>query len=433
MSSRILLKDGLVVDAKQNLEEKRDLLIEEGLIVETAPRLEAGSGTEIVDVSNKVVVPGFIDMHVHLREPGEEDKETIASGTRAGVAGGITSMLCMPNTVPPADNRQTVQYMQERAQRGGMARVYPVGTITRGREGVELTSFGTLLSQGVKAFSDDGSTVENSSVMYHALLYLRNFDALTISHCEEATLSRGGVAHEGYRSTMMGLQGLPAVGEELAVVRDLLLAKATGARLHLAHVSLAETVKWIKWAKEEGLRVTAEVTPHHLLLSDEALQGYNTMAKMKPPLRSEHDRQALVEAVRSGIIDVIATDHAPHRMEDKEGDFQEAAFGVSGLETAVPLLLTELVNRDILTIKELVKMYSLRPSEIVNIPGGSLEKGAVADLVVLDLNLQEVIDSRNFYSKGKNTPFHGWTITGKPVITMVAGKVKMKEGKIQEE
>lgn len=432
MNKRLLLKNALVVDPSQNINSKNEVLINGGKIEKISGKLEAGEEVQVVDLEGKVLVPGFVDIHVHLREPGQEEKETIASGSRAAAAGGITSLCCMPNTSPPADNRQTVKYVQERACRAGMSRIYPVGTLTLGQRGEELTSFGALLTEGVKAFSEDGKTVASSSVMYNALCYLRKFDVPVISHCEEESLSEGGEAHDGYWANIMGLQGLPAVAEELAVVRDILLARETGARLHLAHVSLAETVGWVRWAKEQGVRVTAEVTPHHLLLNDACLQGYNTLAKMKPPLRTEKDRQALVQGLQSGVIDAIATDHAPHCREDKNGDFSIAAFGVSGLETVIPLLLTYLVKPGMISLEQLVSSFCVRPAEIVGLPGGTLAEGAPADITVLDLEAPGEIDSAGFYSKGKNTPFEGWSATGKPLMTIVGGEIKMKDGKILE-
>ncbi len=432
MSKTLLFKNAVVLDPRQSLKAKRDILVEGGKIKKLGSHLQDGGYDEVIDLEGRFIVPGFVDMHVHLREPGEENKETIFSGSRAAVAGGITSLCCMPNTQPPIDNPQTVKYVQERADKANMARIYPLGTITLQRGGDELTSYGTLLEEGVKAFSDDGKMVASSSVMYHAMSYIRKFDALIISHCEEETLSRDGEAHEGYWSSILGLQGLPPVAEELAVARDILLARDTGARLHLAHVSLARSVEWIKWAKEQGIKVTAETTPHHLLLDHSWLEGFNPQAKMRPPLRTEADRRALLQGLKSGVIDAVATDHAPHREEDKSGDFTSAAFGITGLETAVPLLLTELVKPGVISLEHLVSCYSCRPAEILGIDGGTIKEGSPADLVVLDLEAPGRVESRNFYSRGKNTPFEGWKTAGKPVMTVVEGQIKMKEGDLLE-
>jgi len=428
MNNSIILKNGIVVDPLEGQLGKRDLFLENGIIKEIAPQISKKEGAVVKDLEGKTLVPGFVDMHVHLREPGEEEKETVRSGTAAAVAGGVTAVASMPNTCPPVDTPQVVKYLQEKAQKSALARVYPVGTITRGQRGEEMTSYGTLISEGVKAFSEDGKTVEKSSIMYNAFNYLKQFNGLIISHCEEPSLSEGTQVHDGCQAARMGLHGAPGVAEELAVARDILLARATGARLHVAHVSLAKTVSWIKWAKEEGVKITAEVTPHHLLLTEDCLRGFNPMAKMRPPLRTEYDRKALLEGLRSGVIDAVATDHAPHCQEDKSQDFESAPFGVSGLETSVSLLLTELVHPGVISLQDLLRCYSLKPARILGVSGGTLLPGNPADLTVLDLKATDKVDSSRFYSKGRNTPFEGFPLKGRPVMTLVGGEIKMEDG-----
>ncbi len=433
MVKQILLKGGYLLDPAQNWEGPQDLLLEDGRVKEVAAQIPRERAETCVEVNGKVVTPGFIDMHVHLREPGEEEKETVYSGTSAAVAGGVTAVGAMPNTQPAMDNPQTVKYLQDRIRRSAQVRVYPLGTITQGRKGEELSNYASLLASGVKAFSDDGLTVAQNRIMYQAFQYLKKFQGLIISHCEDPQLSEGGEAHEGYWANLLGIPGLPEAAEVLAVARDVLLAKATRGRLHLAHISSAESLKWIKWAREEGVDVTAEVTPHHLLLDDSMLQGFNPMAKMRPPLRTEEDRWALVEALEQGVIDVLATDHAPHCQEDKCKDFQGAANGVSGLEIALPLVITNLVKPGHLSWSRLVECFSLKPAQRLKVPGGTLAPGSPADVTVLDLEKESRIDSSRFYSQGRNTPFEGYSLQGMPVMTIVGGEIKMENGKVYRE
>jgi len=431
MEQPILLKGGTLVDPSQGFNQPCDLLLEEGKVKELAPFLDVSEDyAETIDVSGKFVVPGFVDLHVHLREPGEEAKETIADGVAAAVAGGITSVCCMPNTAPPVDNALVVNFIKEKSQQAGLAHVYPLGTLTRGRRGEEMSDYASLLEAGVKAFTDDGSYVDNSSLMYNILQYQTQFETVAISHCEDSKLSGEGVAHEGYYAHMLGLAGMPAVAEVAAVSRDILLAQATGGRVHIAHVSCAESVECIRWAKERGVQVTAEVAPHHLLLTEAALEGFDPMAKMKPPLRTEEDRQALWQGLREGVIDAIATDHAPHSRDVKDLTFTEAAFGVSSLDFVVSLLLNELVQSGNISLDELVKYFSCRPAEILGLPAGTLQKGAVADIAVIDISQVRVVDPTQFYSRGHNTPFAGKTLQGKPIMTFVEGELKMKNGKV---
>lgn len=431
MEKPVLLKGGTLVDPSQSINERRDLLIENGKVRDISFSLEPGEEyADIIDLSGRFIAPGMVDLHVHLREPGEEYKETIRGGSAAAAAGGVTSLCCMPNTVPVIDNRMTVENIKEKSLLANLVHVYPVGSLTKECRGKEMSNYASLLSAGVKAFSDDGSYVDNSALMLNILKYLSRFNAVAISHAEDTQLAGSGDAHEGYYANMLGITGIPAVAETAAVARDILLAQAAGGRLHVAHVSCAGSIEWIRWAKENGIDVTAEVTPHHLLLTDAELENYNTDAKMKPPLRTEHDRQALIEALREGVIDVIATDHAPHTREDKNCVFREAAFGVISLDFGVSLMLTELVHTGNLSLEDFVYRYSCRPAEILGLPAGTLKKGSAADVVILDLQGEDIIDDNKFYSLGSNTPFRGWKTRGKPVMTFVNGKMKMKDGKV---
>ncbi len=431
MGKRILLKGATLVDPSQKINDYRDLLIADGKIIDLAPSLEKGDGNvEVIDLEGKVITPGMVDLHVHLREPGESARETIEDGLTAAIAGGVTSVCCMPNTLPAVDNNLMVEYVKGKAHQANLGHLYPLGALTKGREGQEMNNYASLIEAGAIAFSDDGNFVNNSLLMWNIFKYLIPFQKLVVSHCEDSSLVGKGVAHDGYYASVLGLEEIPQVAETVAVARDALLAQATGGSLHIAHVSCAGTVEWIKWAKENGVNVTAEVTPHHLLLTEEYLEGFNTMAKMRPPLRSENDRQALLEGIRTGVIDIIATDHAPHKWEDKDCLFAEAAFGVSSLDYAVSLLLTELVHPGIISLDELVNIYSCKPAALMGLSAGTLRKGAVADIAVLDLHAGDTIDSSNFYSRGRNTPFDGRHIKGKPVMTFVEGEIKMKDGKV---
>lgn len=427
---KIALKGGFVVDPSQDLDERRDILVEGDTILDLPPSVDLAEGVEVIDVTGKTVAPGFIDLHVHLREPGQEEKETIASGISAAVAGGVTSLCCMPNTIPVVDNKVTVDWINRQARKTGLARIYPIGALTRGQLGKQMADYGSLTKAGVKAFSDDGKFVSSSRIMYDAMICLKELGTPVISHCEDESLAGQGSVHQGLWSQLLELPGVPSVSETMAVARDVLLAEATGARLHIAHVSCAGSLEWIRRAKDRGVKVTAEVTPHHLLLTSAAVEGYNTMAKMRPPLREESDRDALLQALRDGLIDIIATDHAPHTMEEKGRSFGEAPFGVTGLDFALSLLLTEFVQTGKMTLKQLIKSYSCRPAEIMGLPGGTLKKGSPADMTVLDLEARDVIDPDRFYSRGKNTPFAGRVIRGKPVMTLVGGKIVMEAGKV---
>jgi len=420
---RLVLKGGRVIDPSQGIDDRLDVLIEDGRITKLARPL-TGRGRS-VDVRGLVICPGFIDLHCHLREPGREDKETIATGTRAAAAGGFTAVCAMPNTDPVNDRAGITRAILDRARADGVVRVHPIGAITRGSLGEELAEYGDLREAGCVAVSDDGRPVASARVMRRALEYARAFDLTVIDHCEEPTLAHGAAMSEGTVSTLLGLRGAPAAGEAIVVERDVLLAELTGGKVHIAHASAAASVDAVRRGKARGVRVTAEATPHHLLLVDAAVKdsGYDTSTKMNPPLRAEADRQALIEGLRDGTIDCIATDHAPHTVDDKKVEYDQAAFGVVGLETAVSLCLDRLVGAGILELAQLVSLLSTRPARVLGLPGGTLAPGSPADVTVLDLDRRVQVDPARFQSKGRNTPFAGWTLKGGPVLTVVDGRV----------
>lgn len=426
-----ILQNGLVMDPKSNLEKKLDIHIQKGKIKNMAPHLEE-PGVEVIDLENKIVAPGFIDMHVHLREPGGEANETILTGCRAAAAGGFTAVAAMPNTNPCADQEGVVELVKARAQRAGLSRVWPIGAISKGQKGEEIAETGTLYKAGIVAISDDGNPVTNSEVMRRALEYSKIFDIPVISHSEDLKLSAGGLMHEGYWSTVLGLKGIPPEAEEIMEARDILLAKLTGGRLHLAHVSTAGSVELLKFAKTQGLKVTAEATPHHLLLTDEEVQGYNTSTKVNPPLRSIEHVKALRKAVKEGLIQCLVTDHAPWAEELKDQEFAKAPNGISGLETAVPICWDTLVVKENLSPMDLIAKFTVGPAEILQQPKGMLAVGEEADITVIDPHLRKQVKVANFYSKGKNSPVDGRTFQGWPVLTIVAGKIIMKDGEVKE-
>jgi len=427
----ILLKSGHVVDPAQHLNGCMDILIDGEQIKAIGPDLKAPEA-EIIDLTGKIVMPGFVDMHVHLREPGREDKETVLTGTQAAIHGGFTSIACMPNTMPVADNETVIESVLWKAQKARLSDVYPIGCITKGQQGEELTEMLLLQKAGAIAFSDDGRTVQHSGVMRRAMDYSKALNGLLISHCEDEDLRGSGVINEGIVSTELGLGGIPNAVEDLIIARDVMLAKLTGCRLHIAHVSTAGGVELIRRAKSEGVRVTAEATPHHLCLTEEAVRGYDTNTKVNPPLRTEQDRQALLVGLQQGVIDCISTDHAPHTIQDKDVEYIYAANGISGLETAVPLIWTNFVDTGALTLEQMATVMSKRPAEILGIDKGTLQVGCMADITVLDPVTEKTVEKQDFYSKGKNTPFQGVQLRGWPDLVVKSGRIVLRQGRLWE-
>lgn len=430
---RIVIRGGRVIDPSRGLDEVTDLVVEDGRIAALGRGLgPAGDDTNaaaVIEAAGLLVAPGFVDMHVHLRTPGQEWKEDLVTGTRAAAAGGYTSVCCMPNTVPPIDNGALVAHLRRRAAEEGAARVYPIGCVTVARAGERLADLGEMREAGAVALSDDGHPVMNAEVMRCALQYARMFDLPVSVHEEEADLAAGGVMHLGAVSIHLGLKGQPAEAETAMVARDVLLAEMTGGRLHVAHVSAAASVEIIRRAQSRGVGVTAEVTPHHLVLTDEAVEGYDTRAKCNPPARGEADRQALLEGLRDGTIAAVATDHAPHAREDKELEFDRAAFGISGLETAVGLILTEVVGKGHLDMMRAVDRLSTGPARLFGLEGGTLAPGASADVTLIDPTAEWTVDPAAFLSKGKNTPFDGRKLRGRVVMTVLGGRVVFAHGR----
>jgi len=423
---RILIKGGRVIDPGR-VNGPADVLIENGKIVAVGQKLDPPAGkadpsTTIIDARGKLVLPGLVDLHVHLREPGFEYKDTIQTGTAAAVAGGFTSVCCMPNTSPVNDNQSITEFILEQARLAGNAHVFPVGAITKGSEGKELAEIGELRHAGCVAISDDGQPVMNSLIMRRAMEYALAFDLPVIDHCEDLHLSEGGCMNEGLVSTQLGLPGIPSAAEDVMVARNLALAELTTARLHLAHLSTAGSVRMVRAAKSRGIRVTAEVCPHHFSLTEEAVRGFNTHAKMNPPLRTWQDVQAIKEGLRDGTIDVIATDHAPHAVQDKQQQFAAAPNGIVGLETALPLTLA-LVEEGFLSLEAAVAKLTTEPARAFGLSKGSLAPGADADVVVVDPKAQWEVDPARFRSKSRNTPFAGWKVKGRVITTIVAGRV----------
>ena len=421
--SGILIRGGRVIDPARRLDEIADVLLLEGRVEAIGRNMGMPTGVMVVDATGQVVAPGLIDLHVHLREPGQEDLETVATGALAAAAGGFSAVCAMPNTDPVCDNQGVVGFMKAQAQRAGKARVYPIGAISLGQKGQQLAEFGELVGAGAVAVSDDGKPVVSSHLMRTALEYARTFGIPVADHCEEPTLSAGGVMHEGIVSTRLGLKGIPAAAEEIMVARDLLLAELTGGHIHLCHMSTRGSVDLIRRAKDRGIRVTAEACPHHFALTHEACEGYDTNAKMSPPLREPEDREAIRQGLKDGTIDVIATDHAPHHYDAKEREFDDAPNGIIGLETALGLAITELVKTGLLSLTELVERMSSGPARIFGLPGGTLAPGAPADVTVFDPDAEWTVHPQEFYSRSRNTPFGGRRLTGRANVTIVRGQV----------
>lgn len=411
---RFLFKGGKIYRQKIGRFESGDVLVEDGQIVKVGEVRADGFDGEVVDVSGCFLVPGFMDLHTHLREPGREDEETVQSGAEAALAGGFTAVCCMPNTEPPIDNRGMVEFVLKQAQ-GALVDVFPIGAVTKGRQGKELAEMADMLDAGAVAFSDDGSPIANTEILRYALEYSRMFNVPIIDHCEDPYLSKGKSMNEGRVSTRLGLYGTPPVAEALLVARDLMMAEFTGGRVHIAHVSTRQSVELIREAKARGVRVTAEACPHHFALTDEAVVSFDPNLRVNPPLRSPEDVAAVIEGLKDGTIDIIATDHAPHSIEEKDVEFDAAAPGMIGLETAVGLALDRLVHSGNLALEQLVEKLAIRPREILNLPVPSIEEGQKANFTVLDPNREWTVNKEMFRSRSRNTPFHGWRLKGKAV------------------
>ncbi len=422
---------GLCIKNANILGKKADVLIEGDRIVAIGKIDEYIDGCGVIQADGLTLLPAFVDMHTHLREPGFEGKETIATGSMAAVAGGYASVCCMPNTKPVTDNPYIVKYIIDRAKEADKARVYPIGAISVGLKGETMAEMGKMKSAGAVAMSDDGQPVTTAQMMRLALEYAKDFNLLLISHCEDKGLVGEGVMNEGYNSTRFGLKGIPSAAEDVMIAREIILAEMLGTRVHIAHVSTASGVQLIREAKARGVKVTAETCPHYIAGTDDLVAGYNTMAKVNPPLREEKDRQAVIAGLADGTIDCIATDHAPHTKEDKNCEFNFAANGISGIETAFALCYTYLVDSGIMSLDKLSGLMTKTPAEIVGIPYGQIEVGGLADLTLVDLDAKYTIDGSKFYSKGKNTPFDGFVVKGKVKYTVVGGKIKYQSEDVQ--
>jgi len=418
----LLLKGGSVVDPSQKLEKKLDLLVEKGRVAALG-KIQAKKSWQVIDASGWIVAPGFVDMHVHLREPGREDKETILTGCRAAAAGGFSSITCMPNTQPVNDSEAITRFILERAGRAGLVNVFPAGAITKGLQGKELAEIGEMVKAGVVAITDDGKSVENNQIMRRALEYAKIFDIPIIDHCEDRQLAAAGHLNESAVSTRLGVGGISRAAEELDVARDTILSRITGGRVHIAHISTQESLFWVRQAKKQEIRVTCEVTPHHFILSDEDIKNYDTNFKMYPPLRTPSDVKAMLKGLSDGSIDCIASDHAPHSRLEKEMTFEEASNGIIGLETAVPLAWEFLIRRKIVSVSRLVELFSTNPNRILKLGRGTLKKGAIADITVIDPDCEIIVDVKKFRSKSRNCPFHDWRLHGVPVMVIVKGKI----------
>ena len=419
----ILIRGGRVIDPSRGTDGVADVYLADGEIGAVGRNIGKPDDALVIDATGKIVSPGLIDVHVHLREPGQEDLETVASGAMAAAAGGFSAVCAMPNTDPVTDNQAAVGFIVSQAQRAGKARVYPVGAISLGQKGQQLAEFGELVGAGAVAVSDDGKPVVSSHLMRTALEYARTFAIPVADHCEDPTLSAGGAMHEGIVAPRLVLKGIPAAAEEIMVARDILLAEHTGGHIHLCHMSTRGSVELIRRAKEKGIRVTAEACPHHFTLTHEQCEGYNTNAKMNPPLREPEDREAIRQALRDGTIDVICTDHAPHHYDAKEREFDDAPNGIIGLETALGLAITELVEPGLLTLCDLVHRMSTMPARIFNLPGGTLAAGAPADVTITDPKASWIVNPDQFFSRSRNTPFGGRRLTGRAEVTIVRGQV----------
>ncbi|MEO8577258.1 MAG: dihydroorotase [Gemmatimonadales bacterium] len=428
MSRPILLRGGRVLDPSRRIDGIGDVLIVDGRIESAGERIGEHDAAEVVDCSGLVVSPGFIDVHCHLREPGREDVETIETGARAAAAGGFTAVCAMPNTDPVTDNQAAVGFIIRQAQRANASRVHVIGAISVGQKGETLAEMGEMVAAGAVAVSDDGRPVVSAHLMRTALEYARSFGIPVIDHCEEPTLAHGGSMNEGFVSARLGLKGIPSEAEEIMAIRDILLARRTGGHVHLAHMSTHGSVELIRWGKERGINVTAEVCPHHISLTEERVLSYDTNAKMNPPLRTQKDVEALRDAVKDGTIDMIATDHAPHHYDEKEREFADAPNGIIGLETALAVSVTNLVETGHIDFNTLVEKMSCAPARLFGLPGGTLAKGSPGDVTVFDPSRTWQVEPSAFLTKGRNTPYAGMTLTGRAVCTIVGGRVVHRLG-----
>ncbi len=427
---KLLIKGGRVIDPANGIDEVTDIFVENGVISEIGinPDLE-GVEMRIIDATGKVVTPGLVDMHVHLREPGQEYKEDIESGTKAAAVGGVTSVACMPNTDPVVDNEAIVSYIIQKAKDVGYVNVYPVGAISKGLNGKELAEIGSMRFAGAVAISDDGHPVEDSGLMRRAMTYADMFDIPVISHCEVMSLADGSM-NDGDVATSMGLKGISRSAEEVMAARDILVAEAEGKRVHIAHISTRGTVELVRQAKKRGVKVTCETCPHYFSLTEDACIGFNTNAKMNPPLRTQDDVEAIIEGLKDGTIDCIVTDHAPHHVDEKNCEFAVAKNGIVGIETSLGLALKCLVKEGVLTLSELIEKMAVNPSRILGINKGTLGEGYAADIIIFDPDKEWTVDVNEFKSKGKNSPYDGWVLNGKPEYVIVGGKIRVNQGEL---
>ena len=423
MNAPLLLAGGRIVDPSQGMDAVGDLLLVDGRIASVGGRITGPDGSRTIDCTGSVVAPGLIDVHVHLREPGREDVETVATGALSAAAGGFTAVAAMPNTKPVTDNQATVGFVKRQGEAAGFARVYPYGAISVGQMGETLAEFGEMVAAGAVAVSDDGRPVENSHLMRTALEYAQTFGIPVVEHCEVMSLAHGGSMHEGVISARLGLKGIPGEAEEIDVIRCILLAKLTGGHIHLCHLSTKGSVDLVRWGKDQGVNVTSEVCSHHISLTHEAVEGYNTNAKMNPPLRTQRDVEALQQGLKDGTIDLLVTDHAPHHYDEKEREFADAPNGIVGLETALGVNVTWLLEPGILTLPQLVDRMACLPAKVFHLPGGTLAKGSIGDVTVFDPSREWTVDPARFKSKGRNTPYGGRKLRGQAVRTIVGGRI----------
>jgi len=427
MSSELLIKNGRVIDPANGIDAQCDVLISDGKIADVG-KIDR-SAENVIDATGKLVTPGLIDIHVHFREPGDEEEETIASGSAAAVAAGFTSVVCMPNTRPPIENETDVEYIHRKGRQARKTHVYTMGSITKNREGVELAEMGFMAEAGAVGFSDDGNGVQNPAVMLRAMKYAAMFDVVIAQHCQDNNFAGDGVMNAGYYSTILGLPGMDKLAEEAMLWRDIQLVKKTNVRYHAQHISTAGSVELIRAAKKESLPVTCEVTPHHLLLTDECCADYDTDYKVNPPLRTTEDVEALKAAIREGLIDALVTDHAPHLRSEKELEFLAAPFGIASLECAVGLYVKALIEPGILDWLGLIGLMTEKPAGVIGVDKGTLSKGKQADVTIIDPDAEYIIDASEFRSKSRNCPYHGWRVKGKVEKTIVSGEIRFSAGK----